>query len=184
MTIPEAIDKAVEGGYHIYGSDGMDTDYEGATNDYAAWTRKDTASSFLVPTEATFLDPRFWQALGHTLGWSERCDLAISCVHGYKACQRCRGYYWMYQWHCFIQAIADGHTPDAFFAHLSSSQTMSSGHQHQAGKAHLRSSFLVLIAEATCQHATRVCEEAAVLQELAKDMVRMSRLARHRRRGA
>ena len=39
MTIPEALDKAVEEGYHIYGSKGMDTDYEGATNDYAAWTK-------------------------------------------------------------------------------------------------------------------------------------------------
>ena len=36
MMIHEAIDKAHEGGYHIYGSDGMDTDYEGATNDYSA----------------------------------------------------------------------------------------------------------------------------------------------------
>jgi hypothetical protein len=136
MTIPEAIDKAVEGGYHIYGSDGMDTEYEGATNDYSAWTRKDNESSFLVPTEETFLDPRFWQALGHTLGWSETCDLAITCVRGYEECQRCRGYYWMYQWHCFIQAIADGNTPDAFFAYLPSSQIMESGttNQHQAGK--------------------------------------------------
>ena len=41
MTVQEVIDKAVEGGYHIYGSDGMDTAYEGATNDYSAWTRKD-----------------------------------------------------------------------------------------------------------------------------------------------
>jgi hypothetical protein len=56
MTIPEALDKAHEGGYHIYGSDGMDTDYEGATNDYSAWTRKDNESSFIVPTEKTFLD--------------------------------------------------------------------------------------------------------------------------------
>jgi hypothetical protein len=42
----------------------------------------------------------------------------------------------MYQWHCFIQAIADGNTPEVFFAHLTSSQTRSSGqkHQHQGGK--------------------------------------------------
>src|SRR5215510_1899871 len=178
MTIPEAIDKAVEGGYHIYGSDGMDTVYEGATNDYSAWTRKDNDSSFIVPTEETFLDPKFWQALGRTLDWSERRDLAISCVHGYEECQRCRGYYWMYQWHCFIQTIADGQTPDAFFAHLASSQTMSSGTKHR------HRSFLFLMAEATCQHAKCVCEEAAVLQELAKDTVQRMRLARQRRRSA
>src|SRR5213594_2291782 len=81
MTIQEALNTAVEGGYHIYGSDGMDTDYEGATNDYSAWTRKDNASSFMVPTEETFLDPQFWQALGRALGWSEACALAMSCQH-------------------------------------------------------------------------------------------------------
>jgi hypothetical protein len=72
----------------------------------------------------------------------------------------------MYQWHCFIQALADGNTPEAFFAHLTSSQMMSSGqkHQHQAGKAHLHRSFLLsflfLLADKTCQHAQHMCEEA------------------------
>jgi len=68
MTVQEALNKAVEGGYHIYGSDGMDTYYEGANSDYSAWTRKDNESSFIIPTEETFLDPRFWQALGRALG--------------------------------------------------------------------------------------------------------------------
>src|SRR5712691_9216132 len=93
MTVQEALNKATEGGYHSCGSDGMDTDYEGATNDYSAWTRKDNESSFLVPTEETFLDPQFWQALGRALGWSAGCDLAITCVHGDEECRRCRGSY-------------------------------------------------------------------------------------------
>ena len=93
MIIAEVLKKATEGGYHINGSDGMDTDYEGATNDYSAWTRKDNESSFLVPTEETFLDPQFWQALGRALEWSEACDLAITCVHGLEACCSYRGYY-------------------------------------------------------------------------------------------
>ena len=185
MTISEAIEKAVEGGYHIYGSDGMDTAYEGANSEYSVWTRKDNESSFIVLTEKTFLDPQFWHALGRVLGWSERCDLSITCVHGHEECRQYHGSYWMFQWHCFIQALADGNTPEAFFAPLPSLQTMSSGHkhQHQAGKAHRHRSFLFLIAEATCQHSQRVCEEAAVVQELAKDMVQRMRLARQRRRG-
>jgi hypothetical protein len=101
----------------------MDTSYEGANSDFSAWTRTDNASSFIVPTEETFLDPRFWQALGRALGWSERCDLAILCGHGEDEGQQSRGYYWMYQWHCFIQALADGHTPEAFFARLTPSPT-------------------------------------------------------------
>jgi hypothetical protein len=130
MMIHEAIDKAHEGGYHLYGSDGMDTDYEGATNDYSAWTRKDNESSFIVPTEETFLDPKFWQALGRALGWSEVCDLVSTWVHGEEECQSCRGYYWMYQWHCFIQTIADGNTPEAFFARVPCPQPPASRRQH------------------------------------------------------
>ena len=118
MTIQEAVNKAVEGGYHIHGTDGMATVYTGANSQYSAWTRTDNHSSFLIPVEETFLDPAFWRALGRTLGWEEACDLAITCVHGHEECRRCHGYYWMYQWHCFIQHIADGQTPVAFFASL------------------------------------------------------------------
>jgi hypothetical protein len=116
MTVQEVMKKAVEGGYHIESSDGVDIAYSGANDEYSAWTRTDTESSFLVPVEETLLDPRFWQALGRTLGWGEVCDLAIICVHGEAECQRYRGYYWMFQWLRFIQALAQGNTLDAFFA--------------------------------------------------------------------
>jgi hypothetical protein len=186
MMVQEVVDKAVEGGYHIYGSDGMDTDYGGANRKFSVWTRKDNESSFMIPTEETFLDPRFWQALGRALDWSEECDLAITCVHGDEECQRCRGYYWMYQWHCFIHAIADGHTPEAFFAHLTSSPTRSSEtkNQPQAVKEHRHRSFLFLLAEEARQHAQYICEAAAGAQEVAKEIVQMSRLQRKKRRGA
>ena len=118
MTIEEVLNKANEGGYHIHGSDGMDTYYEGANSEYSVWTRKDNESSFIVPMEETLLDPTFWQALGRALGWSAGCELAITCVHGDEECRRCRGYYWMYQWHCCIQEIANGKPPAAFFARL------------------------------------------------------------------
>ena len=74
MTIQEVINKAVEGGYHIHGSDGTETSYGGATSEFSAWTRTDNESSFIVLTEKTFLDPQFWQALGRALGWHEACD--------------------------------------------------------------------------------------------------------------
>ncbi len=183
MTVQEALNKATEGGYHISGSDGMDTDYEGATNDYSAWTRKDNKSSFLVPTEETFLDPQFWQALGRALGWSEACDLAISCRHGEEECQSCRGSSWMYQWHCFIQALADGNTPEAFFAHLTSSPTRSSEtkHRHQAGTDRPRRACLSLITAETRQHAQRLCDEAARAQQEAHAAIRLAQCTRQRR---
>jgi hypothetical protein len=71
MTIPEALNKAAEGGYHVQGSDGMETCSEGANDEYAAWTRKDNESTFVVAVEETFLNPEFWRALGLALGWHE-----------------------------------------------------------------------------------------------------------------
>ena len=56
----------------------MDTYYEGATSDYSAWTRKDNESSFLVPMEETFLDPRFWQAIGPAV---LRCGRFCFTIH-------------------------------------------------------------------------------------------------------
>jgi hypothetical protein len=45
MTIQEAMKKAVEEGYHLNGSDGMDTDDAGANRACSAWTRKETEST-------------------------------------------------------------------------------------------------------------------------------------------
>jgi hypothetical protein len=80
------------------------------------------AFHFVAADEASGL-PRFWQALGRTLGWQDSCALSISCEHGYEECRRCHGVYWMHQWRCFIQAIADGNTPEVFFANLPASPT-------------------------------------------------------------
>ena len=132
MTIQEAMNKAVEGGYHIDGSDGMETSYIGANDEYSAWTRTDNESSFLVPVEETLLDPRFWQALGRTLGWDKGCDITMNCVHGHEECCSDHGYYWMYQWHRFIQVLAHGNPLEAFFHTLPLPQTTES--QEQACK--------------------------------------------------
>ena len=116
MTIQEAVNKAVEGGYHLHGSDGVATVYTGANSEYSAWTRTDNHSSFMVSVHETFLDPAFWRALGRSLSWEAACDLVISC--GADACQHRHGAYWMYQWHCFIQHLAEGQPPETFFARL------------------------------------------------------------------
>jgi hypothetical protein len=118
MTIQEAVDIAVEGGYHLHGTDGVATIYTGANSEFSAWTRTDNHSSFMISVHETFLDPAFWRALGRALGWEETCELAITCVRGQEECRRCHGSYWMYQWHCFIQHLANGQPPDTFFASL------------------------------------------------------------------
>jgi hypothetical protein len=52
MTIQEAMHKAVEGGYHLNGSAGMDTDDAGANRACSAWTRKETDSTCVGPNIA------------------------------------------------------------------------------------------------------------------------------------
>ena len=118
MTINEALNAAVAGGYHVEESDGIATCFSGANSEYSLWTRTDNHSSFMIPVYETFLDPAFWQALGRALGWDAPCALAITCVAGQAEGRRGHGAYWMYQWHCFIQQIAQGNSPEAFFASL------------------------------------------------------------------
>ena len=118
MTIQEAMNKATAGGYHINGSDGIETYYEGASSAYSAWTRKDNASTFMVAVEETFLDPEFWRALGRALGW----DHAIMTVHavenGRPTLVTRAGQHWVSHWHRFIDFLADGKTAEDFFESL------------------------------------------------------------------
>jgi hypothetical protein len=62
MTIDEAIINAVKEGYHVRVFDGIEMYYSGANTEWSVWTRTDNDSSFMVPVEAIFLDPLFWQA--------------------------------------------------------------------------------------------------------------------------
>ena len=113
MTIPDAIEKAAEGGYHVYGRDGVETSFSGANNRYSAWIRKDNHAPFIVRVEDTFLDTLFWRALGQTLGWKEtkRPKDAPHVVGSDE---------WLYYWHRFINHIVAGKTQASFFASLPS----------------------------------------------------------------
>jgi hypothetical protein len=142
MTIQKAVNKATEGGYHINGSDGMDTDYVGANSEYSVWTRKDNGSSFIVPVAETFLDPQFWQALGRGLGWEQAVRTVHTVENGRAMLVTRTGQHWRSHWHRFIDHLADGHTPDAFFATLPFPQTRES--QEQARTPHRPSVSRVL----------------------------------------
>jgi hypothetical protein len=102
MTIQDALNKAVAGGYHVQGSDGGVTVYSGANSDFTLWTRTDNASSFMIPMEETLLDPTFWTAFGRALareGGSQSGD-------------------WKQLWHQFTEHLIQGGTPAAFFQTL------------------------------------------------------------------
>jgi hypothetical protein len=46
MTIQEAMNTAVAGGYHVQDSDGGATSYSGDNSEFSLWTRTDNVSSF------------------------------------------------------------------------------------------------------------------------------------------
>jgi hypothetical protein len=122
MTIQEAVNKAAAWGYHINASDGIETDYGGANSEYSVWTRKDNQSSFIVPVADTFLDPRFWHALGRGLGWEKEVMTVHEVENGRSTLVTRAGQHWLYHWHCFINHLAEGKTCEAFFAALTSFQ--------------------------------------------------------------
>jgi hypothetical protein len=118
MTIQEAMNKATKGGYHIHGSDGMETAYSGASSHYSTWTRKDNHSTFMVSMEETFLDPQFWQALGRVLGWEHTMVTVHEVKNGRPPVVTRGGQHWLCHWHCFLDFLAEGKTAEGFFATL------------------------------------------------------------------
>jgi hypothetical protein len=120
MTIQEAIKKAVERGYHLNGADGRDTDDAGAHRACSAWTRNDTASTWVAGVQASLLDPHFWRALGLALEWHER--VATKCLLYQQ--------WWRQPWHRFLDHLADGYTPEAFFARVPCPQPPASRRQY------------------------------------------------------
>jgi hypothetical protein len=113
MTLEEVLKKATEGGYHINGSDELDTDEAGANRACSPWTRTENDSAYVASVQEAWLDPHFWRALGLALGWHE--GVATKCLV-YEQ-------WWRQPWHRFIDHLADGKPPEAFFEHLPSSQT-------------------------------------------------------------
>jgi hypothetical protein len=131
MTIEEAITQAVGAGYHIQGSDGVETIYSGASNDYSAWTRKDNASSFMVAVEETFLDPAFWQALGQALGHSEATEHGTLRLYAPTGAALAKKIGWgEYTMVRFVDHLATGKTPASFFKSFPSPKNGSTQRMH------------------------------------------------------
>jgi hypothetical protein len=64
-----------------------------------------------MPDEETFLNPDFWQAVGLTLRRRET-RTCTTCDKGERKCP----------WHQFIDHLAEGKAPEAFFRRLSSTE--------------------------------------------------------------
>lgn len=64
--------------------------------------------NFSLPTESIFLDPKFFQCLGKGLGWNPiPTSLMGSDNRDYSE--------WEYQWHRFIDALAEVKSAEDFF---------------------------------------------------------------------
>ena len=93
----------------------------------------------------------------------------------------------MFQWLRFIQALAEGNTPDAFFAHLPASQSVSRGtkHRHQAGLAPALASASqrVQALQETLHHlyesAQQACTRAEIVRQTAQATREQCQQTRH-----
>ena len=120
MTIQEAMKQAVEGGYHRNGADERETDNAGAHRACSAWTPNDTDATWVAGVKDAWLDPHFWRALGLALGWHERVERKYLLYEQW----------WRQPWHRFIDHLADGYPPEAFFARVPCPQPPASRRQH------------------------------------------------------
>ena len=119
MTIEEAITLAMYEGYHIHGSDGVETSYSGASSDYSARTRKDNGSSFMVAVEETFLDPNFWSALGRALGHGDETEQGKLLLYSPTGSALAKKIGWgEYTMVRFVDHLTTGKSPASFFKSL------------------------------------------------------------------
>ena len=93
MTIQEAIDKAIEGGYP-----------------------KERVADLAVHVQAQyFLETTFWEALVRALGVEGDFEyIQLSS----NAPRKMRQPMWLYYWHRFHSHLVAGKTPESFFANL------------------------------------------------------------------
>jgi len=91
MTISQAIEKAIEGGW-IYKNEWGNNPID-------------------MPVERILLDPLFWQSLGKAMGWDE--SSGIFREPGHVEMKE-----WMFRWHDFTDHLIEGKTAESFFANL------------------------------------------------------------------
>ena len=97
MTIEQAIQKAIEGGWN----EGYTfLHFTGFENDGVLLKGKGMRSKAYIVSEI-LLDPLFWQALGKAMGW----EAMLSCR-------------WKQEWHRLLDWLSEGKDIESFFATL------------------------------------------------------------------
>lgn len=114
MTIKQAIQKAIEGG----------------------WSREAVKGTEDWYFNDIFLDPLFWKSLGKAMGWNEHeitIKVPAQTVHrirrdrsggediewpAHSRKRKVMTKKWLKEWHRFIDHLADGGTAESFFKYL------------------------------------------------------------------
>jgi hypothetical protein len=119
MNLHEAIATAIENGWRTFKGHKIDSVRLMPGDKRLAEVIEEgdgrASSSTTFSYDEFFLDPVFWQSLGQGLGWEETVEVEIPdfpLTPALKATQ------WKVHWHHFIDAIADGRTPEEFFREL------------------------------------------------------------------
>lgn len=104
MTIQETITKAIEGGWNAGKEVKIQTYYKRLPTVSVGDLGED--GEFLR-TQEYLLDPLFWQSLGKAMGWETQFDEDKGFNHQ-----------WQYEWHRFIDHLAEGKDAESFFESL------------------------------------------------------------------
>lgn len=130
LSIQEGIEKAIEGGYEPFLTVcAEDVSLSIVVGELVGEAKM--GMPYRRNLSSIFLDPLFWQSLGKAMGWE------VVAENGYneeKLIRSYRGYSkgygekmwksalkkeaWNYQWHRFIDKLADGGTAEQFFEEL------------------------------------------------------------------
>jgi hypothetical protein len=106
MTFQEALDAAVAWGYRGPPGVGGDSDVRHAPSAGAGGSRHQPEDPMGMRVPATLLDPQFWRVLGLVLGWHA----------GWAPKYLPYDQWWRPWWHRFLDHLAAGKSPAAFFA--------------------------------------------------------------------
>lgn len=104
MTIKEAIEKAVEGGWNTGKQVEVQT-YHKRLPTVSVGDLGDDGE--FLKTQEYLLDTLFWQSLGKAMGWPDSGSSFYNCRTQWEA-----------QWHSFIDHLAEGKDAESFFANL------------------------------------------------------------------
>ena len=130
MTIQQAIEKAIEGGYmkakdyfgyipsvvkevHYNKPEKLHQGhnfFERTSGSFHFGSAK--KYSFSISVNEIFLDPLFWQSLGKAMGWENESECPLACCGGICPIDIPM---WQSQWHLFIDKLANGGTAEQFF---------------------------------------------------------------------